>query len=584
MAMASRPNGQNPSKGFRALSIPALCAVGGLVLLSTVLVLASSTIRPSNPNSLRVWREHHERCLATAEKSYRYDRFRAIKGRVTDHDGRPVVGATVRCSRVSDLVSLASISELSPVNWIVPIVAEVRADSSGRYSFPHLSVGAYTFFYSAPGLAPAIKDLIVVQDGLGAVLDVSLEQPKTLHVRSSQASTQRQSLRLVPHRWWPELPVSATEPGTTTTEFANLGGPFRQGLIVATTDDGDSIVRVVGRYDLGESTEAVTGPSPPASLFDLAEAGGFEPWGNPPTSEQRLFYAAISPIALFWSNPPDDVPFLAAMANFVAATAHGDGTGLARGFGPQPFLPVLAESSSGLARLGWTNSASEFELSNLQAGPYRVRTLDLFGKSTFARGAFVSPKAEAKLSDGVWDKLDMEEPDAREIMGFVRWESGVPAAKATVIVQHSGNFRLFLRRVESDENGFFRVAGVPGDEPYFAFATPLGEDVSLREFVYFGVDATRREAWRDLELHAHRIVGHGPVGRLKTPMRLVRTDHGGDRVVLSFEAYASGRYSIANVTHGRYRVETSLAGGFENTRSLPVEVVEGRPEENVRWP
>ena len=59
--------------------------------------------------------------------------------------------------------------------------------------------------------------------------------------------------------------------------------------------------------------------------------------------------------------------------------------------------------------------------------------------------------------------------------GFVRWESGVPAQKAEVYIQHAGNFRRYLQRAETDANGYFKCAGVPGGEPYIAFAVPRGE-------------------------------------------------------------------------------------------------------------
>ena len=62
---------------------------------------------------------------------------------------------------------------------------QVSTSEDGTYEFAHLPVGARTFFYSAPGrdLAPAIKDLIVVQDGLGAQLDVTLKRPTALRIQ-----------------------------------------------------------------------------------------------------------------------------------------------------------------------------------------------------------------------------------------------------------------------------------------------------------------------------------------------------------------------------------------------------------------
>ena len=117
-------------------------------------------------------------------------------------------------------------------------------------------------------------------------------------------------------------------------------------------------------------------------------------------------------------------------------------------------------------------------------------------------------------------------------MGFVRWESGASAVKSTVILQHSGNFRIFLKRLETDGNGFFRTAGVPGDQPYFAFALPPGEDSALREYSYFGVESRLREAWRDLTIHSHRITGRFASADLPANLQLVHSESGVDRVLL----------------------------------------------------
>ena len=124
-------------------------------------------------------------CHNLPEELYHRDRFRAIRGRVSDEDGKPVAGAVVRCVKLESLVELAKAGAPSPLSWSVPIEAETRTDENGRYDFPHLPVGGRTFFYSAPGreLAPAIKDLVVVQDGLGAQLDVTLARPAALRVK-----------------------------------------------------------------------------------------------------------------------------------------------------------------------------------------------------------------------------------------------------------------------------------------------------------------------------------------------------------------------------------------------------------------
>ena len=251
-----------------------------------------------------------------------------------------------------------------------------------------------------------------MQDGLGANLDVALERPAALRIKFAPASVRSvvfstpglkpkanpplpTRLYLVPHRWWPALPAAAVTKGQSSFEFGGLGGPFLRGLIAASGPDDSDQLRVVGRYDLGESAEAViTGVAMAASPSDLPEAAGIIPWSFPARASQRLFYAAMSPIAMFWPAVGDDQPLRFVQSSYpfspIVLELPSEGTGAVRGFAPHPFLPVLVESRSGGSWLGWTSEASEYEVSGLPAGLYRVRALDLFGAMTFASGAFGS--------------------------------------------------------------------------------------------------------------------------------------------------------------------------------------------------
>ena len=243
----------------------------------------------------------------------------------------PSRGAVVRCVKLESLVGLAKAGAPSPLSWSVPIEAETRTDENGRYDFPHLPVGGRTFFYSAPGreLAPAIKDLVVVQDGLGAQLDVTLARPAALRVKvtagrvpnllvkgagrgahRSQRGDGPARLHVIPHRWWPDLITAAIPEGGESVEFRGLGGPLRKGLIAASGADQRAPLWVVGRYDLGESSEIVTTREAKgvASRFDLPEAAGIQPWAARMRASHRLFYAAMSPIAMFWPVVGDDQP------------------------------------------------------------------------------------------------------------------------------------------------------------------------------------------------------------------------------------------------------------------------------------
>ena len=228
---------------------------------------------------------------------------------------------------------------------------------------------------------------------------------------------------------------------------------------------------------------ALIRPGPPASRSDLPEAMRFEPWNTAPTAAERLFYAVVSPTALFWRGGSRRAAVSIDLVrrccrHFTSQPKSPQPAALFR----IPFLPVLVESRSGIAWLSSTSAASEFGTVGLPAGSYRYRALDLFGKVTL-RGNYVGQGTSGEQAVYLGTKLELDEPDSRQVMGFVRWESGMPVRKAEVYMQHAGNFRRFLRRVETDESGFFHFAGMPGGEPYFVFALPPGERTHLRNSI-----------------------------------------------------------------------------------------------------
>ena len=253
---------------------------------------------------------------------------------------------------------------------------------------------------------------------------------------------------LIPHRWWPEIVTVSVPRGASSVEFRGLGGPFRKGLIAVSGSGESAPLRVVARYDL-DRHESITLPRPgqSASRFDLPEAAGLEPLQEPLTSRAcASFYAAMSPIALFWVPDGDIGPLRLPLVEFARSFAAHSEHGAVHGFSPNPFLPVLLRSPWSAGVLTWTSEASEFEVGGLPAGQYRVRALDLFGRVTFASGAYVGPAHGSIEPTRPWAKCDLEEPDSREVMGFVRWESGAPAAKAVVFMQNTYNFRKYVRR------------------------------------------------------------------------------------------------------------------------------------------
>ena len=533
-----------------------------------------------------------------------------------DEDGKPVVGALVRCVRVESLVELAKEWLPTSSGWKLPVEAEISTGQDGKYEFAHLPIGARTFFYSAPGrdLAPAIKDLIVVQDGLGAQLDVTLARPKVLRVQlgwSSIKPTPR--FHLIPHRWWPDIITVPVARGADSVEFRGLGGPFRKGLIAVSAAGESSPLRVIARYDL-DRHENITLPRPGdrASRFDIPEAGGLEPLDQPLTPAVRLFYAALSPIALFWVPDVDIGPLKLPLDEFVQSIAAHVEHGAVRGFSANPFLPVLVRSPLSADVLAWTSEASEFEVGGLPGGRYRARALDLFGRVTFASGALVGPPQTSIEGARLWEKLDLDEPDCREVMGLVRWENGAPAAKAVVFMQHSYDFRKYVRRVECDALGYFRFSDVPGNAPYFLFAVPPGSSDAMRLFDHFGVGNLTREVWRELTLSPHCVTGAVPrsmalsEAKSAEPMRrargglsaerssqadvsavdvqLVRLEGQTELIVWTVRAEAAEKFSVSNVMHGRYQARVRQDNGKGGARSLPFDVGDGQTETTVRWP
>ncbi len=323
----------------------------------------------------------------------------------------------------------------------------------------------------------------------------------------------------------------------------------------------------------------------PALRWDLPEAAGLEPWQEPLTSSVRLFYAAMSPIALFWAPDGDIGPLRLPLAEFIRSFDEPAMRGTLRGFAPSPFVPVLAKSPWSAGVLTWTSEASEFEVAGLPAGTYRARALDLFGRVTFASGAYVGPDQRTTAATTLWAKVDLDEPDRRQVMGFVRWESGVPVGKAAVFMQNTSDFRKYVRRVETDEHGYFRFADVPANEPYFVFAVPPGQTHAMRTLDYFGIAVFQREIWREQVVHPHRITGSlAEVISPESVLELVSVDRKVDALVWSFRADPSQRFTVENVPHGRYCVQVSHREGENAVRSLAFEVGDGGADVTVEWP
>ena len=113
--------------------------------------------------------------------------------------------------------------------------------------------------------------------------------------------------------------------------------------------------------------------------------------------------------------------------------------------------------------------------------------------------------------------------------------------------------------------------------------TPPGDTTAIRQFAYFTTPGSLREITRDATLHPHRIAG--ALGDLdpETTLRLSAIEAGGERIVWSTRADASGRFLVTNVAHGRYRVDALAADQKVVARSEILEIGDGRLEAGVEW-
>lgn len=206
---------------LRTLGFSASTALWAVAAFAVICPLALSARLPITDRSAareRAWLTHRDHCRKFSEELYRRDRWRAVRGYVTDKDGRPVVGALVQSVRLTSILELVKAGSPTLGGWhgwhdLLLVETETLTDEAGRYEFSHLAVGGRTLCYSAPGKAPAVREVVVVQDGVGARLDVTLEEPRELRVRIDDPSAPSCQLALVPYRWWPNRKAASIGTG-----------------------------------------------------------------------------------------------------------------------------------------------------------------------------------------------------------------------------------------------------------------------------------------------------------------------------------------------------------------------------------
>jgi hypothetical protein len=563
----------------------AISAFSVLAVLALTIALKTIAARGAAESFATAWEEHRQACLQLPEEKFHLDRSRAVRGFVRGPDGKPVSGASVQCIRLTSLFQLARSRPVTPALWSHLVDTETQTDSEGRYEFPHLAEGCRTICVAARGLAPDVQSLILTLDGTGARFDFDLATPKELRVRLKDADDRPRRIYLVPYRWWPEIPSREVAARQRVVEFSGIGGPFQKGLVVVSDSSGRGRWEPKAAFDLSRSGDiTVSGTNYIASSRDVPEAACVLPWRDGFSEATRLFFSMLSPVALFWQT---DRPSEATTSGEAARV--GGQTGALHGYGANAFLPVLIESRVGRGWLQWTSEASEFELMGIPAGVYRARSMDSFGRVSFARGSVVRPSEVADLKSRLGDQVQLDGPSSREVMGIVRWQNGTAGAGAEIYLQDATDFRRFLQRVEVDQNGFFSIPNVPA-APYVAFALPPKVQHAMKSFVFPLVDKDPRETWLEFTLWPHRIVGKVPDHGSSERIDLVRQDprEGQERIVWSVSATEDGQFEIANVPQGHYVVRTTgngsgVKGPAGSITSLPV-VVENEFLVTVRWP
>lgn len=530
------------------------------------------------------WKEHREACLQLPEEKLHHDRARAVRGVVHGPDGKPVSGALVQCIGLPSLLKLAQSSPPTPEPWSHLVQTQARTDPQGRFEFPHLVVGCRVFCASVPGLAPDVQSLILTQDGSGARIDFDLQESKKLRLQFKEANNRPRRVHLVPYRWWPELPSHDLAVGQGEVEFSGLGGPFARGLVVVSESDERPTWKPVAAFDLDRSASMTVSFASEyvVTVADVPEAASVHAWREGPSEASRLFFCTLTPVSLFWT--PNSLPPQGGTGKSLLHAANWDArreTGGLRGYGSGPFMPVLIESQDGRSWLTWTSEASEFELPEVPAGVYRARTMNSFGRVSFARALVASPSEVGEFQSRIGEPIELDKPSSREVMGVVRWENGTPGDGAVVYLQDAFDFRRFLKRVVADKHGFYSIPGVPSGR-YIAFALPPKEEYAMKPLLYPVVKPHPREAWLDFTLSPHRVVGQVPGSEPANHIDLVRLEpRGGVRIVCSVIPDQEGRFEITNVPHGQYYVVR--VRGKTRTASDSF-VVEREVVANVRWP
>ncbi len=143
--------------------------------------------------------------------------------------------------------------------------------------------------------AGRVPNLLVKGAGRGAHRSQRGDGPARLHV--------------IPHRWWPDLITAAIPEGGESVEFRGLGGPLRKGLIAASGADQRAALgsRPVRSWRIKRDRDYPRGQGGRVTVR-LAGSRRNPALGGADAPSHRLFYAAMSPIAMFWPVVGDDQP------------------------------------------------------------------------------------------------------------------------------------------------------------------------------------------------------------------------------------------------------------------------------------
>ncbi|MEW6744614.1 MAG: carboxypeptidase-like regulatory domain-containing protein [Planctomycetota bacterium] len=443
-----------------------------------------------------------------AHEVFTRDRANVLSGIATDASGHGVPRCRVDVIDVGVLMAALRSGAL-PDAWSadhsIPIEASTRTDADGGYAFRGLSYGLKLLTFRDESGRLGRRDNVVLAEGLGAwYQDAELEAPHVIErqlLDDAGAPISGAYVAAVPSRWWTEMPWS----------LSDHEGRVR--LSVPATESSPTLV-------MQRTSE---------SPLEIVEEPPHRTTGSDPLD-------------------PRDV-FLGHARDALVVDCEGDAP--APVIAERPYLPlyVTGEKSTFVC---FADAAAEVRppLERLAPGPYELRLALPGGGRSRARGLFSGVTSAEPV---IFDARDR--PLVRgvsDIYGFVTGPGGLAVHRAQVTGQSLDPERWYLKRVETDEQGFYRLDGTPQGASFALFARGFNDEHAIKNFHF--ITASEEQGTRlDLVLHQGAVSVTG--AEEDEEIRLFTEPSPGEEELLwTCAADEHGCARMNNVPHGAYRV------------------------------